>query len=136
MVNILDLNKVTSQKIVVSDDLNPDLDPVQSISRVLIETSKFLTPLQCDIEPEINNPTSRKIVVSYNMAPDPSANLASRKIVVSSDLAPYPSDGLDFKGVIAQGFRGPFLLNSSWRDFEKVDEERKFNSELWVCMTG
>ena len=29
MFNLLDLNKVTSQKMFVSDDLNPDLDRVQ-----------------------------------------------------------------------------------------------------------
>ena len=51
MVNILDLNKVTSQKIVVSDDMNPDLDPVQAIARVFSETSKFFTTLQCYLEP-------------------------------------------------------------------------------------
>ena len=34
MVNLLDLNKVTYHKIFVSDDLNPDLDPVQAISPV------------------------------------------------------------------------------------------------------
>ena len=31
----------------------------------------------------------------------------SRKTVVSSDLAPHPLSGLDSGGVIAQGFRGP-----------------------------
>ena len=71
MVNLLYLNKVTSQKIVVSDYLNPGLDPVQAISRVFNKTSKFSTPLQCDLEPEINKPTSRKIVVSSNLSPDP-----------------------------------------------------------------
>ena len=94
-------------------DLAPDLNPVQAISRVFSKTSKFFTPLQCDLEPEIHKPTSRNIVVSYNLYPDPSADLASRNIVVSSDLAPDPSAGLNFKGVTSQGFRGPFLLNSS-----------------------
>ena len=56
MVNLLDLNKVTSQNIFVSDDLNPDLDPVQAIAPVFRETSKFFKPSQCDLEPEINNP--------------------------------------------------------------------------------
>ena len=51
MVNLLDLNKVTSKKIFVSDDMNPDIDPVQAIYWVFSETSKFFTPLQCDIEP-------------------------------------------------------------------------------------
>ena len=130
----LSLSKVTSQKIFVSDDLNPDLYPVQAIARVSCKTSKFFTPIQCDLEPEINKPTSRKIVVPYNLPPDPSTDLASRKIVILSDLDPDLSAGLDFKGVIAQGFCGPFILNSSWRNFEKVDEDRKLSSKLWVRM--
>ena len=117
-------------------DLDRNLDPVQAISRVFSETSKLFTPLQCDLEPEINNPTSRKIVVSSNLSPDTLADLASRNIFVSSDLAPDPSAGLDFKGVISQGFRRPFLLNSYWRDFETFDEGRKLSSQLWVCMAG
>ena len=32
---------------------------------------------------------------------------ASRNIVVSSDLAPDPSASLDYGGVIDQGYRGP-----------------------------
>ena len=59
-----------------------------------------------------------------------SADIASSNIFVSSDLAPDPSAGLDFKGVIAQGFRGSFLINISLRDFEKVDKVRKLSSEL------
>ena len=31
----------------------------------------------------------------------------SKKTVASSDMAPDPSSGLDYRGVIAQGFRGP-----------------------------
>ena len=52
MVNLLELNKVTYQNIFVSDDLNPDLDPVKEIAPVFRETSEFFTPLQClcDIE--------------------------------------------------------------------------------------
>ena len=69
MVNILDLNKVTSQNIFVSDDLNPDLDPVQAISPVFNETSKFFTTLQCDLEHKFQH-----IVVSSNLSPDPSVN--------------------------------------------------------------
>ena len=106
---------------VVLSNLAPDLDPVQAIAPVFSETSKFFTPLQCDLEPEINKPTSRKIDISSNLSLDPSSDLASRKIVVSSDLDPDPSAGLDFTGVIAQGFSGPFLLNSFWRDFETID---------------
>ena len=113
---------LASREIFVLSDLAPDLDPVQAIAPVFSETSKFFTPLQCDIESEINKPTSRKIDVYSNLSPDPSSNLASRKIVVSSDMDLDPSSVLDFTGVIAQGFSGPFLLNSSWRDFETIDE--------------
>ena len=48
-VSDLFISKVTSQKIFVSDDLNPDLDPVQAIDRVFSKTSKFFTPLQCNL---------------------------------------------------------------------------------------
>ena len=58
----------------------------------------------------------------------------SKNTVASSDMAPDPSSGLDSVGVIAQGFCGPFLLNISWRDFEKVDEGRTLSSQLWVRM--
>ena len=114
-VTVSDLSrlKVISQKIFVSDDLYPDLDPVQAISRVFRETSKFFTPLQCYLEPEINKSTSRKIVVSYNLDRDLTANLASSKIVVLYDLDPNPSAVLDSKRVIAEGFCGTFLLNIS-----------------------
>ena len=117
------LADLASREIVVSSDLDPDLDPVQAIAPVFSKTSKFFTYLQCDIEPEINKPTSRNIDVSSNLSPDPSSDLASRKIVVSSDLDPDPSAGLDFTMVITQGFNEPFLINSSWRDFETIDEE-------------
>ena len=127
---------LASRKIVVLSDPDPNIDPVQAIVPVFSETSKLFTPIQCDLEPEINNPTSRKIVVSSNLSPYPSADIAYSKIVVSSDLDPDPSAGLDFKGVIAQGFSGPFLLNSSWHDFETVDKERKLCSQLWVRMVG
>ena len=62
---------LASREIVVSSNLDPDLDPVQKIAPVFSETSKLFTPLQCDLEPEINKPTSRKIDVSYNSSPDP-----------------------------------------------------------------
>ena len=48
-VSDLSLSEVTSQKIFFSDDLNPDLDPVQEIARVFSETSKFFTSLQCEL---------------------------------------------------------------------------------------
>ena len=51
-------------------------------------------------------------------------------------MDPDPSASLNFKGLIAQGFRRTFLLNSSCRDFEKVDEGRKLSSQMWVRMVG
>ena len=105
------LTKPTSSKIVVSSEMAPDPsagidsggvitqglrgssnhDP--HISRLQTQT-RFFTPLSCDLEPEITKPTPRKIVVSYDLALDPSASIGSG-------------------GVITQGFRGPFLINSS-----------------------
>ena len=124
---------LVSREIVISSDLAPDLDPVQAMAPVFSETSKFFTPLQCNLEPEINKPTSRKIDVSYNFLPDPSYDLASSKIVLSSDLDPDPSAGLDFTRLIAQGFNEPFLLNSSWHDFEIFDKEQKLSSQMWYA---
>ena len=128
-----DITKPTPRKIFASSDMDPDLDPVQAIAPVFSETSKFFKPLQCDLEPEINKPTSRKIDVSSNLSPDSSSNLSSRKIVVSSDLDPDPSAGLDFIRVITKGFNKPFLLYSSWRDFETIDEKRKLSSQMWYA---
>ena len=127
------LDDLASREIVVSYDLAIVLDPVESIAPVFSENSKSFTPLQCDIEPEVNKSTSRNIDVSSNLSPDPSSDLASRKIVVSSDLDPDPSAGLNFTRVIAQGFNKPFILNSSWRDFERIDEEQKLSSQLWYA---
>ena len=129
-VSDLSLAKVTTDHNFVSADLDPDLDPAQEIAQVFSETSNhdphtarlqtqtwFVTPLSCDLETEITNPTSSKIVVS-------------------SDLGPDQSDGFDYKGLISQGFCGPFLLNSSCQYFEKFDEGRKMSSQLWVRILG
>ena len=64
---------------------------------------RLFTPLSCDLEPDITKPTSRKIVVSSDLDSDMSAGLGSGE-------------------VINQGFCGPFLINSSCHDFEKVDK--------------
>ena len=127
-VSDLSLYKVTYQKILVSADI--DLDPIQAIAQVFSKPSnrehhtsgfrtqtRFFKPLSCDIEHDITKPTFRKIVVS-------------------SDLGPDPSAGLDSVGLIDQGFRGPFLLSSSCHDFEKVDGGRKMSSQLWLRMAG
>ena len=109
------LTKPTYRKIVTSFDLATDPsagldygggisqgfrgpsnhDP--HISHLQIQT-RFFTPLSCDLEPDITKTTPRKIVVS-------------------SDLASYPSTSIGSRGVMAQGFRGPFLLNSSCHNF-------------------
>ena len=57
-------------------------------------------------------------------------------IVILADLGPDPSAGLDSGGLITKGFCGPFHLNSSCYDFEKVDEGRKMTSQLWLRMAG
>ena len=128
------LTKPNYSKIFVLSDLAPDpsagLDSGGVITRVFSETSnhdphisrlktqtRFITPPICDIETEITKPTYRKIFVSSDMGIDASA-------------------GFDSKGLIAQGFCGPFLLNSSCHDFEKVDEGRNMSSQMWVRMAG
>ena len=81
-VSDISLFKVTSQNIIVSDDMAPDLDPVQEIARFFSKNSnqephtsrlqtqtRFVTPLSCDIGPDITNTTSRKMVVSADLDP-------------------------------------------------------------------
>ena len=36
----------------------------------LLTQTRFITPLSCDLKPEISKPTSSKIVVSDYLAPD------------------------------------------------------------------
>ena len=129
-VSDFSFSKVTYQNILVSADLDPDLDSFQEIAQVFSEPSNhdphtshlrtqmwFFTPVSCDLEPAITTPTSMKIFFS-------------------SDLVPDPSAGFDSVGVIAQGFRGPFLLNISCHHFGKVDEGQKMSSQLWLRMAG
>ena len=78
---------------------------------------RLKTPLSCDLEPYITNPTSRNIVVSNDMYPDLSA-------------------GLDSGKVIARVFREPFLFHSSCQYFGKADEGRKMRNQLWIRMGG
>ena len=118
-VSDLSLSKVTYQKILVPADLDPDINPVQAITRFFSERSnhdphtshlqtqtRFFTPLSFDLEPGITTPTSKKIVVSSDLGSDPSASF-------------------DSGGVIAQGFRGSFLLNSFCHGFEKLTKDEK-----------
>ena len=72
---------------------------------------RLFTPLICDLEPDITKPTSRKIFVSYDLSPD-------------------TSSGLDSEGVIDQGFRGPFIINSSCHDFDKLTNYKKEQSTV------
>ena len=82
-VSNLSLSKVTPQNIFVSSDVDPDLDPVQAITWIfnyspnldphtsrLQTQSKFITPLSCDIKPDITNTNSQKIFVSADLDPD------------------------------------------------------------------
>ena len=88
------LTNPTSRKFVASSDLDPDPsadldsggviaqgfrgpsnhDP--HISRLRTQT-RFFTPLSCDLEPDINKHTPRKIVISSDLVPDPSDSLGS-----------------------------------------------------------
>ena len=88
-VSDLSLSKATPQKIFVSANLDPDLDPFQGTTRVFIEISnlnpqtshlqtqtRFVTPISCDLKHEITKPTSRKIFISTKTEPsksDPSS---------------------------------------------------------------
>ena len=89
--------KPTSRKIVVSADLDLDLDPVHAISQVFSEPSNhdphtsclqnqmwFATPLSFDLEPDITTPTYRNIVVSANIGPDLSAGIDSGGVTYHS----------------------------------------------------
>ena len=100
-VSYLFLAKVNTENIFVSTDLDPDLDPVQAIARVFSETyshdphtphlltqMRFFTPLSCDIETERTKPTSRKIVVSSDLGPDPSAGFDSKGLIARGNLGP------------------------------------------------
>ena len=82
-VSGLSLFKVTSQKIFVLADPDPDFDPFQAITQVFKEYSdfdphtsrlqtqtRFVTPLSCDIKLEITKPTSQNIFVSADLGPD------------------------------------------------------------------
>ena len=92
--------------------MDPDLDPVQAITQVFSEPynhdphtirlktqTQFVTPLSCDLEPDITKPTSRNIFVSADLGTDLLASLNSG-------------------GVIARVFRGPFeLFQTKMRKF-------------------
>ena len=113
------LSKVNSQNIFVSGDVAPDIDPVQGSTLVLSEPSntdphtsrlrthtRLFTPLSCDLEPDINKPTYRNIVISDDLDTDMSASIDSGQ-------------------VITRVFFEPFLLNSSFHYFEKLTKDEK-----------
>ena len=88
-VSNLSLSKITSQNIFVSPHIVPDIDLFQGITHVFSEPSsldpktsriqdqtRFITPLSCDLQPDITKPTSGNIVVSAKTKPsksDPSS---------------------------------------------------------------
>ena len=130
----ISLFKSTYRNIFVSTDLATDisdgLDTVHGIYLVFYEPSNidphtshpwtqtwFVISLSCDLKPEIPKPTSIKIVVSVDLAPDLSV-------------------GIDSGWVIDWFFHEPFLLNSVCHYFEKVDEGQKTISQLWLSMSG
>ena len=74
--------------------LSAGIDPVQVVTRFFSEPSnldphtvhlrtqmRFITTLSCDLEPNINKPTSRKIVVSADLYPDLSPGLNSGWVI-------------------------------------------------------
>ena len=83
------ISEVNSQNILFSYDLSPDLDLFQGIDRVfngpsnldpctsILQTQiRLVTPLSCDLDPDITKPTSGKIGVSDETNPyksDPSS---------------------------------------------------------------
>ena len=106
-----------------------------SVSDGLIDCLKKTTKICLDLK-EINQ-RNTKIVDDLRDHLRLGLNKpTSRKTVASSDMDPDPSSGINYGGVIAQGFRGLFLLNSSCHDFEKVYKGQKMSSQLWIHMAG
>ena len=90
-VHDFSLSEITYQKILVSYDLGPDIDPVQAINRFFIKLSnhephttrhrnqtRFFTPLSCDLEPDISFPVTDLYI----------SKVTHQKIFFSSDLGP------------------------------------------------
>ena len=90
--------KATSRNIFVSTDLDPDfssgLYPIHGTFQVFSESSNiephtsplptqtgFIIHLSCDLEPDIINSTSSKIVISSDLDPDLSAGLDSGRSI-------------------------------------------------------
>ena len=86
----------------VTIDVTSAIDPHTSCLQTHIW---FVTPLNCDLRPDIIMPTYWNIILSADMAPDMFV-------------------GLDRGRSIAQVFYRTPLLNSSCHDFEKIDETR------------
>ena len=79
----LSLSKVIYQNILVSSDMSPYIDTFQVIAQVFSETYnidphtsrlknkvRLITPLSCDLKPDITKSTSSNIVFSADLAPD------------------------------------------------------------------
>ena len=130
------LTNPTSRKTVASSDLDndpsPGLDSVWVISQGFRGPSShqwnqtILQNFKLQMQPQALH------VSDFSILPKP----AFRKTVASYDMAHDPSASLDFGGLIAKDFRGPFLINTSYHDFEKLDKERKMSSQLWLYMLG
>ena len=76
-ISDLSISKVNSQEIIVSYDMDTNIDPVHGIAQVFSEPSnlypqtsrlqtqtRFVIPIIFDLELDITKPTSRNIVVS------------------------------------------------------------------------
>ena len=71
-------------------------------------------------------PWPESMVVTIKTADlNPNVDTVFSKIVASYDLATDLSAVLDSGGAITQGFCGPFILNSSYHDFEKLTKDEK-----------
>ena len=130
------LTKPEYRKTVASFDLDPDTSSGLNSGGLI--SQGFRGPS--------NHQQDQTIIQNFRLQMQPQAVPVSdfyiltkptyRNTVSSSDLAPDPLADLGSVGVIAQGFLGPLLLNSSCHYFDKVDKGLKMSIQLWVRMAG
>ena len=131
----LGLNKPTSRKTVASSDLAPDTSAGLDSGGLI--TQGFRGPS--------NHERDQTMLRNFKLQMQPQAvpvsdfyiltKPTSIKTVASSDMDPDISAGVYSGGVISQGFREPFLLNSSCHHFEIFEKRRnKISCQLLVRM--
>ena len=115
-----DRNKLMHHNTFVSYDLAPDIDPFQVITWIFSEPSnldpkaprlqtqtRFVTPLSCDLQPDITKPTSRKIFVSAETKPFKSDSSSFRILTQLTKLDHFHQiTPLTWKIVTAAGLNG------------------------------